>query len=241
MSETQVPLIHTIMPLLRKDVPAILKSRTNNIQKFKFRGIDDFINTLSEPLNKHGVMIYPQLVTFERDIQTTKNGGTMIYTLVNVCFRFQATDGSYVEASAIGEGFDSGDKSAAKAHSAVFKTIMLQVFNICTEDTPDADEDSPEAEGPINGGLKFDEIGALVETARALFKGKMVAGITKAAEQAEVQINMAKENPEGQLVFALLAKQRVVPNLKAKTVRGFTQEIFDSIVKQLEAAAEAVA
>jgi len=139
--------IYKSISAIMGELEAVGKNQTNQAQKFKFRGIDDVANALSKLLAKHGVFAVPTVLEEKSEERQSKGGGVLIYRILKIQYTFFAEDGSNVTATVIGEGMDSGDKSANKAMSAGFKYALLQVFCIPTEDTPDADKDSHEVRG----------------------------------------------------------------------------------------------
>jgi len=128
-----------LIPKVMADVGAIEKHRKNQQQGYNFRGIDDLYNAMQEPLIKHGIFYVPELLKVERDERTTKAGGALIYTRVEVAYTFFAPDGSSIRLVVPGEAMDSGDKSTNKAMSAALKYALMQMFCIPTEADDDAD------------------------------------------------------------------------------------------------------
>ena len=126
-----------------EEVPAIGKTKTNTIQNFKFRGIDDVMNTFQPLLAKHKVFIVPQVLEQTREERQTSKGGNLIYSICKIKYIFYAEDGSSVEAIVVGEGMDSGDKATNKAMAIAMKYAMFQVFCIPTEEMKDPDSDTP--------------------------------------------------------------------------------------------------
>lgn len=125
-----------------RDAEAISKDSLNQSQGFKYRSIDAVYNMLNPILAKHGVFTVPNVLTIKREERQTKNGGNLIYTVLEVAVGFFAEDGSCVSAKVIGEGMDSGDKSSNKAMAVAHKYAYLQVFSIPTEDEKDPDAHS---------------------------------------------------------------------------------------------------
>lgn len=73
-----------------------------------------------------------------RENVTTKSGSQMVNTLTTGVVRFtHAQSGTSIDSAATGEGFDSGDKSANKAMTGLYKYAMRQTFCIETGDDPD--------------------------------------------------------------------------------------------------------
>jgi hypothetical protein len=137
--------IYDLIPKVMADVGAIEKARRNDQQKYFFRGIDDVLAAFQPVLAKHRVFYIPEVlgtpVITER---TTKSGGTLIYTSLQIAYTFYAPDGSSVRSVVVGEAMDSGDKSSNKAMSAALKYCLLQVFCVPTEENEDADAQSHE-------------------------------------------------------------------------------------------------
>jgi len=134
--------IYPAMISVMKDVGAISKDKVNQMQKFKFRGIDDVYNSLHETMAKHGVFSVPTVLEERSEERKTKNGGALIYRILKIKYTFYAEDGSSVEAIVIGEGMDSGDKASNKAMSIADKYCLLQAFKIPTEDISDPDSET---------------------------------------------------------------------------------------------------
>lgn len=122
------------------EVNSISKDNYNQLQKFKFRGIDDVMNAMHPILSKNNIFVAPEVEDFSREERTSKNGGLIIYTIATIKFTFYAEDGSNIVVKVIGEAMDSGDKGMNKAMSIAYKYALFQVFCIPTED--DSDKDS---------------------------------------------------------------------------------------------------
>ena len=136
--------IYKAISAVMDDVGAVGKNNTNQIQKYKFRGIDDVMNALHPAMVKHHVFVAPEVLEETREERQTGKGGLLIYSVVKVKYTFYTDDGSSVESVVIGEAMDSGDKSMNKAMSAAFKYACFQTFCIPTEEMRDSEEDSPE-------------------------------------------------------------------------------------------------
>lgn len=125
----------------------ISKSRENEAQGFKFRGIDDVLNALSTALVEASVVILPSVRehTLER-YETEKVGRKGNYTQVTfvatvvVEYTFvSAVDGSSVTDRFVGMAFDQSDKAFNKALAAAYKYMAFQTFCIPLEGLDDAD------------------------------------------------------------------------------------------------------
>lgn len=136
--------IYKQMIAIMKDVEAVGKNNINKIQQYKFRGIDDVYNTLHNLFAKHEIFIMSEIISEKREERTSKNGGLLLWTLLDIKFTFYADDGSSVSTVTKGEAMDSGDKSSNKAMAAASKYALVQTFLIPTENKIDTENNSPE-------------------------------------------------------------------------------------------------
>ena len=127
---------------------AITKDKKNQQQGFKYRGIDDVMNTFFPLLSKHKVFCVPEVLECTREERQTSKGGNLIYSILKTKYTFYAEDGSSVSAVVVGEGMDSGDKASNKALAIGMKYAMFQVFCIPTEEMDDPDATTPEPSTP---------------------------------------------------------------------------------------------
>lgn len=168
-SNSAQPMIYKKMSEVMKDIGFIGKNQKNSAQGFKFRGIDDLLNTLYPSLIKHGVFISPKCVSEEHLIKdvTRSNGkaGVDKHVAIQMEYTFYAEDGSKVTVGPIpAEGIDSGDKATNKALSAALKYALIQTFSIPTEDTVDGDSTSPEM------GVSTEKTAEATPTKRSSFR-----------------------------------------------------------------------
>lgn len=133
---------------IMQEIPAIGKEKKNQQQGFKYRGIDDVMNTLQPILSKHKVFVVPEVIDQAREDRVTNKGGTILYSMLKVRYTFYAEDGTSVSAVVIGEGMDSGDKASNKAMAIAMKYAFFQVFCIPTEEMKDSDAETPEPSRP---------------------------------------------------------------------------------------------
>lgn len=127
---------------------AITKDKKNQQQGFRYRGIDDVMNTFFPLLSKHKVFIVPEVLEVNREERQTTKGGNLIYSILTIRYTFYAEDGSSVSAVVIGEGMDSGDKASNKALAVGMKYAFFQVFCIPTEEMVDPDATTPDPSVP---------------------------------------------------------------------------------------------
>ena len=147
--ENDMNLIYKKMSDVMKDVGAIGKDQKNTQQGFKFRGIDQFVNSLYPALTKHGVFMSPRATSFTHELKDVVRGsgkaGVDKHVSIMMEYDFYAEDGSKVTIGPVpAEGLDSGDKATNKALSAALKYALIQTFSIPTEDMAEADFESPE-------------------------------------------------------------------------------------------------
>ena len=140
-------LIFAAMGSILKDCQAIAKDRRNKQQGFQYRGVDDAYNALHPVMAKHGVFTVPRCISRDQVERTTKSGGALFYTVVNMEYDFVcAGDGSKITVGpVIGEAMDTADKSSNKAMATAHKYCLFQTFLIPTE-KEDADAESYEVE-----------------------------------------------------------------------------------------------
>lgn len=123
------------------------EKQTTGGQRYNYRGVDDVMNALNPALIKYKLFIVPEILEQIREEKTTTNGGKVIYSVCKIKYTFYAVDGTHVEATVIGEAFDSGDKATNKAMSVAFKYACFQVFCIPTEEMKDPDAETHELIG----------------------------------------------------------------------------------------------
>jgi hypothetical protein len=139
--EAPTASVHEAIVRVMQDIGAIAKDRENVQQQFKFRGVDDVMNALAEPLRKHGVFVIPEVRHASTEVrQGARN--LMNATRLRMAFHFVGPAGDRVTAITEGEGVDVADKSTNKAMAAAFKYALLYLFMIPTKGTlDDGDED----------------------------------------------------------------------------------------------------
>ncbi len=127
-----------------RDVGAVGKTQENTFDKYKFRGIDAVMNALYPAMTKNKVFVTPTVLDMQREERASRDGKTMMYTVLTVKYTFYTEDGSSVDCVVVGEAMDRSDKSTNKAMSAAFKYACFQTFCIPTDEMQDADMESPE-------------------------------------------------------------------------------------------------
>ena len=142
------PLIYKKMSSVMKEIGSVGKDQKNAAQGFKFRGIDQFVNSLYPALTKHEVFMTPRCVSEVHELkEVTRSSGKVGYdkhVTIQMEYDFFAEDGSKVTVGPVpAEGLDSGDKATNKALSAALKYALIQTFSIPTEDMAEGDLETP--------------------------------------------------------------------------------------------------
>lgn len=109
----------------------VAKERDNKQQGFKYRGIDDALNSFSGPFARAKVLTTPVFETVVRDEIKTKNS-SMFRTVVScVCHFLSLEDGSHITIGPFeGEATDVLDKSTTKATSVALRNLLFMTFTV---------------------------------------------------------------------------------------------------------------
>ena len=144
-----VPAVYTAITAIIADLAreGIGKTKKNEQQGYRFRGIDQFFNALAPLLAQHKLCVLPRCLSREMHERQNQKGTTLFYVTVAVEFDFVSSiDGSMHKVGPFyGEAMDSGDKATNKAMSAAFKYAVMESFCVPVEGQQlDADAESPE-------------------------------------------------------------------------------------------------
>ena len=131
---------------IQADVDFIGKDKqTTGQTSYKYRGVDQVLNTLHPLFAKHKVFAVPEVLeVLNREWKTTKTGASVVYQTAKVRYTFYAEDGSSVSATVLGEAMDSGDKASNKCMSVAYKYACFQILSIPTEETSADPDDETE-------------------------------------------------------------------------------------------------
>lgn len=144
MTQTQLTASEVIRNVMT-DVQGLAKRERNTTGTgFNFRGIDAVMNAVGPALRTHGGFIVPMVDKASYDTATTAKGSLMNIARVTVTFAVYGQAGDPILGSVSAEAFDSGDKATAKAMSVAYRTFLLQLLCLPT-DEPDPDSFSYEA------------------------------------------------------------------------------------------------
>lgn len=133
-ADLDVP-VHVAWSRVMGEVQFIAKARrTEQGTRYNYRGIDDVMNAVGPAIRKHGVVVIPSKVTPTFTTITTTKGSAMNYCRAVVEFTIIGPRGDAmpVTGEALGEAFDSGDKSGTKASSVAMRTFYTQALAIPT-------------------------------------------------------------------------------------------------------------
>lgn len=138
---TGTAAIYPALAAIMADISSVDKGRTNQEQRYQYRGIDDFCNALHPIFAKHGVLVLPELRTWDQETQQRgRNNTTFVCTRAWFWWRFMAKDGSSVVVPAGGESQDTGDKGLYKAQAMSLKYVLCHMFLVPTGDPQDDNE-----------------------------------------------------------------------------------------------------
>lgn len=139
--------IQQALAAVMAEVGAVGKDSTNQSQGFNFRGVDAVVNAASPRLSTHGIVPAPHVESAHYDTIPTRNGGTMRQCTLTVRYSFTGPAGDSLDCTVAAEAMDSGDKSTSKAMSVAYRTALIQVLCLRT-DEPDPDEATYERAAP---------------------------------------------------------------------------------------------
>ncbi len=130
MSHSEGAGIRQAIIAVMREVGAIGKDAMNEQQKYPYRSAEQVYNRVQPLFAKHGIFSVPKVIDQKREMGTTRNGGTIIYSMLTVEYSFYAEDGSCITATVVGEGMDGGDKASSKALTAAHKYAICQLLNL---------------------------------------------------------------------------------------------------------------
>lgn len=129
--------IHEAINKVMDEVGYVKKSRAQNLN-YSFAGEAALIAALRPSMVEHGLyMSIAKIHNITRENYTTAKGTAMVNTVIHATVNFTHVSGESIEVDAVGEGSDSGDKSANKAMTGLYKYALRQTFCIETGDDPD--------------------------------------------------------------------------------------------------------
>lgn len=134
--EAREASIYERMAYVAAEVEAVAKRKRDGAGvPYPFRGIDDIMQALKEPMGTAELFVAPTVLEHTRTEYQSSGGTPMQRSLMSVRFTFYAPDGSLVNLVTVGEAADSSDKAANKAMTAALKYALLQAFLIPTAES----------------------------------------------------------------------------------------------------------
>ena len=127
-----------------------VQKETNTALRYSYASEAALIRALRPAMVKNGIFCYVlDIPSTHQDTFETAKGSIMNRTLSHGVVRFvHALTDTFIDVHAVGEGMDTGDKSANKAATGLLKYALRQTFLIETGDDPDATS-SDEQERPM--------------------------------------------------------------------------------------------
>lgn len=128
-------------------------SQPGTEKAYSYRSIDELLNKLHPALVANKVIIAAGLDS-PAILEYREGRGNCFRAAVSVKFVFTSLEdgSSFVVGPFVGEGCDSGDKAANKAHTAAFKNAMYQTFCVPVEgastDSENGQQDKLEQKKP---------------------------------------------------------------------------------------------
>lgn len=149
--EVVIAVMHQVQGLAKRD--------KNTAQGFNFRGIDAVMNAVGPALREIGGFIVPTVDSADYTTTPTKNGGVAHIARLAVTFAVHGNTGDPILGSVVAEAFDNGDKATAKAMSVAYRTFLLQLLCLPT-DEPDPDTFSYES-APAQPAITQEQLNAI--------------------------------------------------------------------------------
>lgn len=140
--EQTISAAQSIMGVMRA-VSHVAKRDKNSHQQYLFRGIDAVVNAVGPALREVGGFITHDVLEAKYERGATAKGGATIEVFLRVEYSWHGTDGTSVNSVVVSEAMDTSDKATAKAMSVAYRTYLLQILMLPT-DEPDPDHDYTE-------------------------------------------------------------------------------------------------
>lgn len=209
----------------------IAKTRTNEVDDYKYRSIDDVLDRLAPLLAKHRLCVLPHALERTVTERADEQNRLLLHVTLRIAFTLTSVDdGTSHTVQAYGEALDGGDKATAKAMSAAYKAAMVQTFCIPVVGAEDADRTShrliPKTHSPepLQGWtqwcLDIEDIVSLCESEQAIS--------TVQERNRDLLKALAREQPQlyaelGQAFVSrreVLAERAASPKVKRSRAEG---------------------
>ena len=154
------------------------------------------MNAVGPAFRTHGVVAMPHVIGYTTEIVPTKNGGTMNHVILHTRYTFTGPAGDTLDCEVYGEAMDSGDKAMSKAHSVAYRTALLQVLTIPT-DEPDPDAttyERAETGGKTHGAAKPANLASEAQVGKIFGLAKEI-GWTDEFLASSLKKSLGKDHP----------------------------------------------
>lgn len=138
---------------IQSEIDFVAKNGRNDFHRYDYATERDFVTTLKPLLEKHGVIVIPEIAAPPTIVEGQDKKGTKQYlTTILMKFKLVNTDDpeDYYQALVGGQGQDAGDKGIYKAITGAKKYFISNTFMIPTGDDPEASDVKPR-KGKANG------------------------------------------------------------------------------------------
>jgi hypothetical protein len=138
---TEAPRVFSVINQVMRDVMPVSKDKTNEQQRYKFRGVDDAMSAMAGPMRAHGLFILPSIA----DHHAERRGEKMTHVTITMAYYVYGPAGDCLLAEVPGEASDFADKATNKAQSAALKYLLFTLFMIPVDgrSIDDGDRDHP--------------------------------------------------------------------------------------------------
>lgn len=142
---------------IMKEVGYVQKAgelKINGKLQYKFAGERQLIEALRPALLKYNVICIPSEATSRETVVVAEDGRKTFRTIVDYTFVYtHVPSQTHIQVAVVGEGVDTGDKSAYKAATGALKYALRQPFLIETGDEPEVHEieEPKKNQGPTDG------------------------------------------------------------------------------------------
>lgn len=165
------PKIFKAIIAAKKEVDAVPKNGATDQRggaKYDYRKFDDVIDAVAPLMDKHGLVVVPNVVDrHERQVDTKH------FVTLTMRYRLYAEDGSSIEASAVGEAFDVGDKASTKAQTVALRIFYCTTFNIPYNEMKDP-ESGPQHTWPAKPQGTYSRLIARLDSVQDVSEFKLI-------------------------------------------------------------------
>lgn len=133
----------------------IAKEGVNSFQKYKYRGIDQIIQSFSKPLHDNSILtvVQPDLKVSTKFLED----GRSTLTRVVGTLRFISTeDGSYIDRSYVGHSKSQQGKDLESARSFAYRNALLETFCVPFEGVVEPELEGVDESAPVDEEESFD-------------------------------------------------------------------------------------